>query len=86
MSDSIKIYPMTSSDNNETSIFEAIAEVSNSLYVDVPGLGFVKVSKENAADAVRRLHEERGSDRFMLGKISSSNGLGDEARYIANYY
>ena len=85
MSNLIKIYPMTSSDNNEPSIFEAIAQAPGALYVDVPGLGFVEVSQDAAADAVLRLNKDRGSDCFMLGKISSSNGLGDAARYIANY-
>lgn len=82
MSDLIKIYPMTSDDSSKPSIFEALKEVSNTLYVEVPGLGFVKVSEAHAIDAVMR----SGCDRFMLGKINSKNGLGDEARYIANYY
>lgn len=85
MSNLIKIYPMTSSDNNEPSIFEAIAQAPGALYVDVPGLGYVEVTKTAAKDAVRRLHDDRGANRFMLGTAGKKHGLGEHARIVSNY-
>ena len=60
--------------------------LSRDLYVDVPGLGLVNVSFKAAKDVVRRLHKEKGADRFCFQRVSAKHGLGDHARILTNYY
>ena len=86
MSDSVKVYAMTNSDDGEPNILNAIVEAAGALYVDVPGLGLVEITTHAALAAVGKMNKENGSDRFALCKPSRKHGLCGKARILMNWY
>ena len=79
MSNLLTIY---SAANIETDLQDLVHDCC--LYVDVPGLGLVNVSVKEAKATVKRLHESRGADRFILQETSRS--VKDAGLILSNYY
>ena len=80
-------YPLfhdTDNGNEGPDIYDAMSRVDG-IYVDVPGLGLVRVSLEAAMDACRKLNDDTGANCFALQKISKSRGLWEGARILIRW-